>query len=157
MTIKIVKAEEKHIPDIGKLWWEFMIVHQNADPIFMPREGSIPGFEEHLRQNFMKSEEGLALVALDSNRIIGFSTSEIRKPSPVYERENYGTIETVAVTANYRHHGIGEKMVAEIMKWFKLKNITRVELETLARNDMANSFWQKQGFMIFRHRLYREF
>jgi uncharacterized ferritin-like protein (DUF455 family) len=33
-VIEIVRAEEKHVADIGKLWWEFMLFHQEADPIF---------------------------------------------------------------------------------------------------------------------------
>jgi ribosomal protein S18 acetylase RimI-like enzyme len=155
MTIKIVKAEEKHVTAIGQLWWDFMEFHQKVEPIFTPREGSIPGFEENHVRQIMKSEDGLALVALDKGRVVGYSLSEIRGPSPGFKRERYGYVHDMAVTASYRRRGIGEKMLAEITKWFQSKDIERVELGTTAQNVVANSFWQKQGFTVYRHTLYK--
>jgi ribosomal protein S18 acetylase RimI-like enzyme len=156
MTVKIVKAEEKHVTAIGQLWWEFMLFHQNIDPIFTPREGSIPGFEENQVRRLMKSEDGLVLVALDGIKVVGYSLSEIRGPSPGFKREKYGYIHDTAVTAAYRRKGTGEKMVSEIMKWFKSKKVDRVELQTAAQNLVANSFWQKQGFTVYMHTLYKK-
>lgn len=155
MTIKIVKAEEKHVTAIGQLWWEAGLFHQNVDPIFTPREGSIPDFKENQVRHLMKSEDWLALVALDKGRVVGYSLSEIRGSSPGLKREKYGYIDDMGVTASYRRKGIGEKMLAEIMKWFKSKDIARGELQTTAQNVVANSFWQKQGFTVYRHTLYK--
>ncbi len=154
--IKIVKAEEKHVTAIGQLWWEFMLFHQNIDPIFTPKFDGVSDFEEKQVRRFMQSDDGLALVALDGIKVIGYSLSEIREPSPSYEREKYGCIDTRAITASYQRKGVGEKMVGKIVKWFRLKGINRVELGTAAPNIVANSFWQKQGFTIFRHTLYKE-
>jgi ribosomal protein S18 acetylase RimI-like enzyme len=153
--IKIVKAEEKHVADIGRLWWEFILFHQDIDPIWTPLEGSIPGFiENHLRR-FMKSEDGLVLVAGDKGKVIGYSLSEIRRNSPGLKREKYGYIDEMAVTANYQRRGIGEKMLADIMRWFQSNDIKRVELGTTTQNVVGNSFWQKQGFMIYMNTLYK--
>jgi ribosomal protein S18 acetylase RimI-like enzyme len=153
--IKIVKAEEKHVADIGRLWWEFILFHQDIDPIWTPLEGSIPGFiENHLRR-FMKSEDGLVLVAGDKGKVIGYSLAEIRRISPGLKREKYGYIDEMAVTANYQRRGIGEKMLADIMRWFQSNDIKRVELGTTTQNVVGNSFWQKQGFMIYMNTLYK--
>ena len=46
-------------------------------------------------------------------------------------------------------------MVSEILKWFKSRNIERVELEILTKNPIGYSFWKKHGFTDYRHRLYR--
>jgi ribosomal protein S18 acetylase RimI-like enzyme len=153
--IEIVKAEEKHVADIGRLWWEFILFHQDIDPIWTPLEGSIPGFiENHLRR-FMKSEDGLVLVAGDKGKVIGYSLAEIRRISPGLKREKYGYIDEMAVTANYQRRGIGEKMLAEIMRWFQSNDIKRVELGTTTQNLVGNSFWQKQGFTIYMNTLYK--
>ncbi|MGA9695319.1 MAG: hypothetical protein WBQ62_02795 [Dehalococcoidales bacterium] len=56
--IEIIRAEEKHVTAIGKLWWEDMIFHQNIDHIFTPREGATLGFEENYLRRLMKSEDG---------------------------------------------------------------------------------------------------
>ena len=70
--IEIVKAEEKHVTAIGKLWWEFMIFHQNLDHIFTPQEGAILGFEENQLRKLMQSEDGLVLIALDGSNVVVF-------------------------------------------------------------------------------------
>jgi len=44
--IVIIKAEERHIPDICKLWLEFMRFSHDIDPIFATRDGALPGFEK---------------------------------------------------------------------------------------------------------------
>jgi ribosomal protein S18 acetylase RimI-like enzyme len=154
-VIEIVKAEEKHAADIGRLWWEFILFHQDIDPIWTPLEGSIPGFiENHLRR-FMKSEDGLVLVSGDKGKVVGYSLSEIHRISPGLKREKYGYIDEMAVTANYQRRGIGEKMLADIMRWFQSNDIKRVELGTTTQNVVGNSFWQKQGFMIYMNTLYK--
>ncbi len=154
--IEIVKADEKHVTAIGKLWWEFMIFHQNIDHIFTPREGSTLGFEENQVRRLMKSADGLVLVALDSLKVVGYSLSEIHPASPGFHREKYGYIHDIAVTASHRRKGIGKIMVTEIMQWFQANNIHRIELNAAAHNVVANSFWQTQGFEIYMHTLYKE-
>jgi GNAT superfamily N-acetyltransferase len=149
MNIEVVRAEEKHVNAIGQLWWEFMDVHKKVEPIFTPRDDAIPDFQDNHVHRLMKSEDGLVLVALNETNVVGFSSSEILKPPAGAKREKYGYIDLMAVTADYRRKGIGAKMYGEILQWFKLKNIDRVEVQTTAKNLMANSFWQKQGF----HRL----
>jgi len=110
-------------------------------------------FEKHLRE-LMESEDNLILVALDKNHIIGFSTSRIAKYPPVWERENYGALDTMAVTLDYRRQGIGERMLAKILEWFASRNIDRIELSVAAKNQVGYSFWRKHGFKDYMHRLY---
>jgi hypothetical protein len=47
-------------------------------------------------------------------------------------------------------------MFAEITKWFQSKGINRVELQTIDKNVVANSFWQKQDFTVYMHTLYKD-
>jgi len=154
--IEIFRAEEKHVTVIGKLWWEFMIFHQNIDHIFTPHEGSVLGFEENQVRRLMKSEDGLALVVLDGIKVVGYSLAEVHIPNPGFRREKYGYIDDAAVTASHRRKGMGQMMLVEITKWFRANDIKRIELGTLAKNMVANSFWQKQGFTIYRYTLYKD-
>jgi ribosomal protein S18 acetylase RimI-like enzyme len=113
--IEIIRAEEKHVTAIGKLWWEFMMFHQNLDHIFTPREGATLGFEENQVRRLMKSEEGLVLVAVDNGKVVGYSLAEIRMPNPGFHREKYGYIDDTAVTASHRRRGIGRIMLVEFI------------------------------------------
>lgn len=154
--IEIVKAEEKHVADIGQLWLEFIKFHQDIEPIYELNEDSIAGFEQNHLRPFMKSEDKLVLVTLEKGKIIGYSMSEIRRIFPGLKREIYGYIDEMAVTNDYRRKGIGEKMFTKIIKWFQSKDIKRVELGTASQNLIGNSFWQKQGFTACSYTLYKE-
>jgi len=153
--IEIVRAEECHVSEIGKLWLEFIRFHQDIDPIFTPRDDALPGFEEYLVRRLMKSEDGLVLIALDKGRAVGYSLAEIHF-SKGLKREKFGYVDEVAVTASHRRRGVGEKMLGEIMEWFHLKDIDRAELEVTAKNQVSYSFWKKHGFIDYKHMLYRE-
>jgi GNAT superfamily N-acetyltransferase len=153
---QIVRAEEKHVTEIGKLWWEFMLFHEEIDAWFTPREGSIPGFEENAVRRIMQSEKGHVLVALDKDRVVGFSLSEIQGPSKGMAREKWGYIDTMAVTEACRRKGVGQKMLDEILAWFRSKGVERVELNFTAQNVVADSFWLKHGFKVYMHRLYKK-
>jgi ribosomal protein S18 acetylase RimI-like enzyme len=145
-VIKIVKAEEHHIPDICKLWLEFMRYSEDIDPIFAPRDGITPVFVNEYLRPAMTSDSSLVLVALDRKKVFGYSYSIIQEPSNLNKRKRYGRILDLFVTKNYRRQGIGEKMYAEILKWFHSKDIDRVELSIIAKNRTAISFWEKHGF-----------
>jgi len=154
--IELVRAQEHHVSDICKLWWEFMLFHEDIDPWFTPREGSIPGFQEHHLGRFMQSENGLVLVALENGKVVGYSLSEVQGPSPSMKQEKWGYIDQVVVTASYRRTGVGQKMLVELLTWLKSKGVNRVELEVTAQNAIGYAFWRKHGFQDYMHRLYLE-
>jgi GNAT superfamily N-acetyltransferase len=154
VSIEIVKATEAHIPDIVELWIEFMEHHQDIDPRFPMREDAPVGFEQHIRE-IIETENTLVLVALNENRVIGFSISQVDKYPPIWvERETYGFIDTMAITSDYRRQGVGKQMLGRIFEWFAAQDIGRVELSVSARNQVGYSFWRKHGFKEFIHRLY---
>jgi len=153
--IEIIRAEEQHVPDIGKLWLEFIRFHQDIEPIFTLPDDAPSGFEKEMVRRLMKSPDGLVLVALDKEQAVGYSLSEIEGPPKGLKRDNYGYIHHIAVTAKYRRQGIAEKMLGEIMKWFRSKKVNRVELDITTRNQAAYSFWEKHGFTDYMRKLYR--
>ncbi len=154
MSIDIAEATESHVPDMVELWREFMDHHKDIDPRFPVREDAHIGFEQHLRE-LMGAEDTLILVALDGSRTVGFSISQVNKYPPIWvERETYGFIDTMAITADYRRQGIGEQMLNRIFEWFDSRDIDRIELSVSARNQVGYSFWRKHGFKDFMHRLY---
>jgi len=154
--IEIVRAEERHIHDICKLWLEFMRYSEDIDPIFAPHGGALLVFEEKYLRPAIKSENSLVLVALNGEKIVGYSYSLIIDPSDLMKRKKYGSVHDVFITADYRRRGIGEKMYEEILKWFHSQNIDCVELQVIVKNEAAVSFWRKHGYMDFQNTLYRQ-
>jgi ribosomal protein S18 acetylase RimI-like enzyme len=153
--IKIIKAEERHISDICRLWRDFMQFSEDIDPIFTPREGTLQITEEKYLRPALKAENSLVLVALDGEKVVGYSYSLIIDPSDAWKRKKYGNIHDLFITAGYRRQGIGEKIYIEILKWFHAEGIDRIELQVIARNQAAYSFWKKHGFTDFQNTLCR--
>jgi len=151
--MEIILAIDSHIPEITELWKEFMDFHKDIDPRF-PIRGDAPlELEKHLRE-LMKSEDALILVAFDGNHMVGFSISLINRYAPIWKREFYGAIDSIAVKSEYRRKGIGEQMLAKIFGWFESRNIDRIEISVAAKNQVGYTFWKKHGFQDYTHRLY---
>ncbi len=154
--IEIVKAEEHHEQELGSLWMGFMRFSQGIDSIFAPKDDVIPVFIDEYLRPAMRDESSLVLVALDEGSVVGYSYSLIRGPHDLVKREKYGCIHDMYVSTTHRRKGIGEKMLGEITKWFRSKDIDRVELDVIAKNQIAVSFWEKRGYVDFQHTLFRQ-
>ncbi|MFC1953510.1 GNAT family N-acetyltransferase [Chloroflexota bacterium] len=154
--IEIVKAEEKHIPEIGDLWIEFMRFHADMDSVYQPPDDSIPIFIGEYLQPAMSDKNSLVLVALDGEQIIGYSYSLITEPHKLNNREKYGSIHDMFIVSPYRRSGIGMKMFNEIIKWFTFNNIKRIELDVMTQNQTASSFWEKLGFKDLNRTIIRQ-
>ncbi len=139
--MQIIQAEDKHIPDIV----EFMDFHKNFDSRFPMRKDARLSFDSYLRE-LLESEHKVVYVALDNNRVIGFATCSVNRYAPIWEREKYGTIDTLAVQSSYRRKGIGEQMLTKIYGWFDAQGIKRIEVELCVKNHVSQSFWRKHGY-----------
>jgi ribosomal protein S18 acetylase RimI-like enzyme len=57
-----------------------------------------------------------------------------------------GYIYHLAVNPNYRKKGIGTTLVKNVMNALENLGINKVALVAFKRNEIANAFWEKQGF-----------
>jgi hypothetical protein len=40
--------------------------------------------------------------------------------------------------------------------WFRSKNLNRAEMDVVTNNKIAASFWEKQGFITYTQRMYKD-
>lgn len=167
----ILRAGEEHIPAIIEIWKEFMDFHRERDPFFSRREDGHANFEKFLDER-MASPDSLVLVAIDDSealrasslegrshsggKVVAYSIALVASYPPVFERRNYGHLSDIAVLKGYRRRGIGERMLAEIRKFFAERGITRIELRVASGNDIGVAFWRKMGFREFVQVMYME-
>lgn len=57
-----------------------------------------------------------------------------------------GCLYHVCVDEDYRHHGIGKRMVVFAMKALKEEKINKVSLIAFTENDIGNAFWNTIGW-----------
>lgn len=153
---KIVKAEEEHIPAIKKLWVEFLKYSEEFHSVFAIRKGA----EDHMEKTFlrpaMNDKKHQVLVALDGGKAVGYAIAKINEELPIKKNIRTACVDHLFVTKDCRRKGVGGKMYTEILKWFTAEGVNRVEIQVIAKNKLACSFWRKQGYGDFQHTWERE-
>lgn len=102
----------------------------------------------------IESDDAKIFVAFEDDQIIGYTVPKIDQYSPVYLLEKHGSIYDMFVSLEHRRRGIGKKLWEEALRWFKGLGLERVELSIVPTNPESSSFWKKQGFSDYTHRLY---
>ncbi|MBN1572378.1 MAG: GNAT family N-acetyltransferase [Deltaproteobacteria bacterium] len=152
IDIPVVPAADSHIPEVVEIWKEFMDFHSDIDPFLERRDDGHEHFENYLRER-IDSDDAAVLVALDEDRVIGYSIVFISNHPPVLKTERYGFIDSLAVRSTYRRRGVGTAILKKMHEWFDSRGIDRIQLNVLPGNEIGNSFWRKSGFRDFTHTL----
>jgi [ribosomal protein S18]-alanine N-acetyltransferase len=89
-------------------------------------------------QYFLSLPAADCLVAEDGKTIAGFLLAESNPP--------LAHIITLDVAPAYRRAGLGSKLLAEMEKHFRFKEVHSVLLETAVDNERGIAFWQHHGY-----------
>jgi GNAT superfamily N-acetyltransferase len=153
--MEIKEAAKKHIPEITKLWMEFMYFNADIEPIDTSGDKVLTQVEAHLK-NRITSDDSLVLVAIADQKAVGYSISEITKKSPSVRKKNLGIIYDMVITADQRGKGFGKEMLDRIKTWFKDRDIKRIEISAVTKNTIGHTFWREQGFQDYEDIMYLE-
>lgn len=86
------------------------------------------------------------VVAELNGEIVGFVAGRIRTLPPYFGSSTIGTISEVFVSDSHRSGGIGRRLLAFALEWFKAQQITRVELQVVAGNPDGIRFYKQLGW-----------
>jgi [ribosomal protein S18]-alanine N-acetyltransferase len=89
-------------------------------------------------QYFLNLPAADCLVGEDGKAIAGFILAEVNPP--------LAHIITLDVGAAYRRKGLGSKLLSEMEKHFRYKEVHAVLLETAVENESGIAFWQHHGY-----------
>lgn len=143
--IEVRPATAQDIVAIVGLWKEFMAFHRKEDSIFTLAPDGEEWFAQFVEGN-IDSEAACVYVAVVNGRLVGYCQAKADRYPPVIAEPDYGQILDVAVTADYRRAGVGEKMFRALYDWFSLKGVHRIEVRHWKSNEVAANFWRKMGF-----------
>jgi GNAT superfamily N-acetyltransferase len=116
----------------SKLWMEFMYFNAEIEPVDTSGDNVLTQVETHLK-NKITADESLVLVAIDDNKAIGYSISEITQKLAASRKQTLGIIYDMAITAGHRRKGIGIAMLERIKAWFKKRGIKRIEISAVTK------------------------
>ena len=152
--LNVREATSADTPAIVSLWRELMDYHAALDPFFRRAEGGEERFAEWVDHQHA-AENGIVLVAVADGQVIGYLLgAEIEHP-PVFAERRAGTIYDLAVTDPHRRAGVGSHLLEHALGWFGARGLNRVECRVARANELASSFWRKQGFGAYLEALCR--
>jgi GNAT superfamily N-acetyltransferase len=139
-------ADAAHIPQILEVWKGLMDHHKDLDPIFQDIRPDAPAIWERYMREHMASSDGIVLVALDGDEVVGFLMAQLSDYPPIFGERRHGAIADTAVKEGRRREGIGTMLVGRVMEWFREKGVGRIEVRVAHLNPEGQAFWAKQGF-----------
>lgn len=86
------------------------------------------------------------VVAELNGEIIAFVAGRVRALPPYFGSSTVGAISEVFVSESHRSGGIGRKLLAFALEWYKEQQIARVELQVVAGNPDGIRFYRQLGW-----------
>jgi ribosomal protein S18 acetylase RimI-like enzyme len=136
--ITIRTAKPSDIPQLVELLKELFTIEADFD---FDQEKQACGLNL-----LLNSEKDCVLVAelLGDNKVLGMCT--IQPLISTAEGGPVGLLEDLVVAADFRHQGIGAKLLAEAVNWAECQGLRRLQLLADKNNLSALNFYQKQGW-----------
>ncbi|MBT3582482.1 GNAT family N-acetyltransferase [Candidatus Woesearchaeota archaeon] len=91
-------------------------------------------------------DDCFAIVAIDSDKIIGYLAGSISKPEFYRAVSKLAEMDNMIVLPEYRNKGIGTKLINEFIKWCKKKKVERATVTASYQNKLAINFYKKNNF-----------
>lgn len=156
MTIR--KLEQKDLEHLARLFI-FIVKHLRKEEIESTLTENIPDNEELARNldYLVNTPEKAVFVAVENQKIIGFIAGEIReKTLPSGKLKKTGFITATYIEENFRGMGILKQLDMHLTGFFKVNNVSSVEISILSKNIAAKKSWEKLGYTTFREDLNKE-
>lgn len=153
-TVEIRRATLKDIKDILPVWGQLADFHSALDPAFTPSAQWPREYGAYLRV-LITRDDAIAVMAKDGSEVVGYAVGRITTLPPFFEHRYRGYIHDVFVTPQFRRHGVGRRLVDEILRWLRQRGVNLVELTVAANND-AVPFWERLGFRVYMHQMKRD-
>jgi len=85
-------------------------------------------------------------IAMNGDKIIGFSSGNIRLNPSFLGSQKIGYISHIYITPLYRNINLGNLLFLEVEDWLIENKVNQMELEVLIKNEGAMKFWSKMGY-----------
>ena len=144
-NVEIRMAREEDIPAIVDMLKRLKKLNQEFDTHFSVSEDIEKNATAHLRENLKDTEGRMFMVATIEGKVSAFMEILLRKRiyySPPVEAR----IIEFYVMPEHRMLGLGKKMMNELVKELKSREITLISSEFPSQNMIAKNFYEKAGF-----------
>ncbi len=115
--------------------------NEDLDELYLIDKACFPQhhFSKYFIRLLLEYPSSIAIVALSSNRIVGFTIG-------VIEEENEGRIYTLGVLPDFRGRGIGRLLLEKLEEELAMLGIEKCCLEVMEGNTPALQLYSKMGY-----------
>ena len=99
----------------------------------------------------IENRDRIIIVAEENNKIIGYFKGGIENAPNYITPKKIGVIDDAFIKKEHRNKGIGDKLLNQMIKYFRIKKIKYIGLSVDARNTIGVNFWKENDF--FEHRI----
>jgi GNAT superfamily N-acetyltransferase len=106
----------------------------------------------------MKDDRFIFLLGEDEGQHVGFAWLEIKQYSETVFKKAYESIyvHQINIAESYKNKGFGSSLMKEIYSIARTNDINTIELDYWNDNMIAESFYEKEGFVTYRKMAYKE-
>ena len=145
MSIPTLKIRQAKISDAAQLFNMFQTNLLEPD-LFISDPDKLDYIATEEAKNIKEHRKGdnLYLVAILDKQIVGSIILTVGD----YRKNCHSGSFGISIRKEFRHQGIGTKLMTELIKWAKEHKLKRIELEVWANNPGAINLYKKFEFTI---------
>ena len=148
MHIRAAQIEDT--PRLVFLGRQLLQLHETFDIDYYRLEQSFDTlFADYIKQHIQSSYQ-FVLVACENDQVIGFINGFIKSLFPWFTTKSVGHISYLITDPQFRKIGVGKKLEKAAISWFKMKNISYVEVYTDEKNTVGGIVWSSYGYLPFK-------
>jgi GNAT superfamily N-acetyltransferase len=141
-AVRLASSEE--LDRLEGLWgalYEHQLAHGMR--IALP-EGAFQAWLRAIRPSLGRF--ALVVIAESNQGLVGFVAGRIRMLPPQFGLDQVGFVGEVFVSDPWRSKGLGGRMLAKALEWYRENGVTRVELQVVSGNPDALRFYERLGW-----------
>ena len=148
--------ERAHIRDLAKVkpFWKAMVEHYHDTlagqwPVRTPEQAWQLRHQEYM--TWINEGTGVVFIARDAHKeAVGYAALHFSSVGSTFDLgDSFGELESLAVHAEHRNHGLGAKLIEACRKELHKRDIGYWTLDTLAADTRTNRLYAKAGFAPF--------
>lgn len=91
-------------------------------------------------------DDKIALLVESKDLPIGFLVGSILAPDSYRIPLKMAELDIMFIEESYRHQGVGAQLMAQLVEWAKEQGCVRLTVTASSGNEVATSFYRRQGF-----------
>lgn len=149
MEYKIRKATIEDLKEVDRLQQQ-VVIHEKKFNKFTRPEGIVRYNTVEDIKKLLSSEDAFVLLIEIHGELIGTCYGCIKKVDGDWSKHTHtGWIHSVYVDTNHRNQHLGKRMLEELIKWFKEKEVKDIRLEVYPNNLPAVKLYEQLGFKTY--------